>query len=72
MDDPKLARLHRRLAAREGAQAVIRQPNDKLDLFPAASPRFAALLRSPVWARRVLGVFSPDVPIEVLRREVCA
>lgn len=68
----KIARLHRRLAARECAQAVIRLPNDKLDLLPAASPRFTALLRSPAWACRVLGVFSPDIPFDVLCGEVSA
>jgi hypothetical protein len=68
--DAKLTRLHRRLMARDCAQAVFRQPNDKLDLMPASSPRLVAMLRDARWSARLLGVFSPDVPYSVLCREV--
>lgn len=67
----KIARLHRRLAARECAQAVIRLPNDKLDLMPATSPRFLAMLARGPWSARVVGVFLPGVPFDVLLSEVC-
>lgn len=68
--DAKLIRLHRRLMARDCAQAVFRQPNDKLDLMPASSPRLVAMLRDARWVARVVGVFSPEVSFDVLRAEV--
>lgn len=71
MDNLKIERLHRRIAARDVDQAVF-MAGDKLDLMPASSPRFAAFMASPVWARRIIGVFSPDVPFSVLCREVRA
>ena len=70
MDDRRLARLHRRLRARECMQAVIRLPNDKFDLMPASSPRFLAMLGSELWAAQVVGVFSPDIDYSVLCEEV--
>lgn len=71
MDDHKLERLHRRLSARSGPQAIVCQ-SGKFDLIDADSPRLGAMLAVPEWAGRVIGVFSPDVPIDVLRDEVCA
>lgn len=71
MDDHKLARLHRRLSTRSGPQAIVCR-SGKFDLLDADSPRLAAMLMSPAWSPRVLGVFSPDVPINVLRAEVSA
>ena len=70
MRDLKLARLHRRIASRECAQAVIRLPNEKFELMPASSPRFLSLFSSDLWASRVVGVFSPDVAFSVLCAEV--
>lgn len=71
MDDHKIERLHRRLAARSGPQAIVLR-SDKFDLLDADSPRLDAMLATSAWAGRVIGVFSPDVPIEVLRDEVAA
>lgn len=68
--DAKLTRLHRRLMARDCAQVVFRQPNDRLDLMPASSPRFLAMLRDARWVSRVIGVFYPSVSFDVLREEV--
>ena len=71
VDERKLERLYRRLVARSGPQAIICRTG-KFDLLDADSPRLGAMLAVPDWAGRVLGVFSPDVPIEVLRAEVVA
>jgi hypothetical protein len=71
VDERTLQRLHRRLLARSGPQAIVCRA-DKFDLLAADSPRLAAMLKTPAWASRVLGVFSPDVPIDVLRGEVAA
>lgn len=69
MDERKLERLQRRLAACAGPQAIVCHPGNFL-LFAADSPRLDAMLKSADWSGRVIGVFSPDVPIEVLRDEV--
>ena len=71
MDDHKIERLHRRLAARSGPQAIVLR-SGKFDLLDANSPRLDAMLATSSWADLVIGVFSPDVPIEVLRDEVAA
>jgi hypothetical protein len=71
MDERKLERLHRRLVARSAPQAVVCH-SGKFDLIDADSSRFSAMLNTPAWANCVLGVFSPDVPFDVLREEVSA
>jgi len=71
MDDHKLERLYRRLVARSGPQAIIFR-SGKFDLLDADSPRLTAMLAVPDWAGRVLGVFTPDVQIDVLRDELAA
>jgi len=71
VDERKLERLYRRLVARSGPQAIVCR-SGKFDLVDADSPRLAAMLAVPDWAGRVLGVFSPNVPLDVLRDEVAA
>lgn len=71
MDEHKLERLHRRIAARSGPQGVVCRAG-KFDLIAADSPRLDAILNSPDWSGHVIGVFSPDVSIDVLRSEVAA
>jgi hypothetical protein len=71
MDERKLERLHRRLSAQVAPQAIVQQ-SGKFDLVAADSPRLAAIMKSQNWQSRVLGVFSPDVPLDVLRDEVAA
>jgi hypothetical protein len=69
MDERKLERLHRRLVACSAPQAIIIH-RGKFDMLAVSSPRLVPILQSPVWGSRVLGVFSPDVPLDVLRNEV--
>lgn len=71
MDDHKIERLHRRLTACSSPHAIVLR-SDKFYLVEAESPRLAGILNTLAWAGRVIGVFSPDVPIEVLRDEVAA
>lgn len=71
MDEHKIQRLHRRLASRSGPQAIVSR-SGKFDLLDADSPRLDSMLATPAWAGHVIGVFSPDVPIDVLRDEVAA
>lgn len=71
MDDHKIERLHRRLTACSSPHAIVLR-SDKFYLVEAESPRLAGILNTPAWVGRVIGVFSPDVPIEVLRDEVAA
>jgi hypothetical protein len=57
--------------ARSGPQAIVHR-SGKFDLIDADSLRLSAMYKSDAWAGRVLGVFTPDVPIDVLRDEIAA
>jgi len=69
--NPKLARLHRQIAARACNQAVLRMPDASFGLVPVDSPRFPAIMQSAPWSARVLGVFAPGVALSVLSAELC-
>jgi len=67
VDEARLARLHRRIQGAGEVCALVLQDNNTVDLIPATYPRLDAILRDPFWRNRVLGAFSPSVPIERLR-----
>jgi len=70
IDPRRLDRLYRRLHARECDQAVVQLPSGKFDLVPSTSPRLDAMMSSPSWSSRVLGVFSPEIDFSVLCEEL--
>lgn len=70
--NPRLRRLLRQLRARTVPQAVLRSPNGRYELMPADSQRVDLLLASASWRQHMIGVFSPDVSLTVLSREVSA
>lgn len=63
--DRNVPRVHRMLAMSTEPQAVLKDRQGRLELVPAASPRVAALPSD-----RIVGVFYPDVPLQVFAREV--
>lgn len=63
-----IERLHRQIRAGDGPQAVLQEKDRRFYVFPANPPdRLDALLGSPKFSKRVVGVFTPDVSIEDLR-----
>lgn len=70
VDEQRIKRLHRSIKGRVHPVAVVLTDNDDFDLVPWQSVRLEALLRSPKWAARVVGVFSPAVTLDDLRSAV--
>lgn len=63
--------VHRILLARGAPQVVVRHAGGRFDVFPASwSRRLAGIEADPVWSRRVVGVFSPEMSLRALRCEL--
>lgn len=67
----RLKRLHRKIQRAGVPQVVVADPvTGKFWLIDSYSPRGAWMMRDPNWQPHVLGIFTPDVPLETLIEEL--